>query len=64
MKPRIEEMEEEAGSNQLAPERCRKVPFINWEEIEIREALQEEYQILAHEIDMFIEEEERSLLTV
>ncbi|KAI5652224.1 hypothetical protein M9H77_29411 [Catharanthus roseus] len=45
-------MEEEAGSNQLAPERCRKVPFINWEEIEIREALQEEYQILAHEIDM------------
>lgn len=55
----VASMEEEAGSDQLAPEKCgkEKVPFINWEEIEIPEALQEEYQIPAHEIDMFIEEE-------
>ena len=55
-------MEEEAGSDQLAPEKCgkEKVPFINcWEEIEIQKALQEEYQIPAHEIDIFIEEEVR-----
>ena len=52
---------EEGGSDQLAPEKCgkEKVPFINWEEIEIQEALQEEYLIPAHEIDMFIEEEVR-----
>lgn len=43
----VASMEEEAGSDQLAPEKCgkEKVPFINWEEIEIPEALQEEYQI-------------------
>lgn len=40
----VASMEEEAGSDQLAPEKCgkEKVPFINWEEIEIQEALQED----------------------
>ena len=52
---------EEGGSDQLALEKCgkEKVSFINWEEIEIQEELQEEYLIPAHEIDMFIEEEVR-----
>ena len=51
----VASMEEEAGQDQLTPEKCgkEKVPFINWEEIEVPEALQEEYQIPTHEIEMF-----------